>query len=138
MTDFGNLPGAWGRGYNKTITNLVFVHELEINSIRTNGDKKASNVLFPPLQGVDAGLLILTLDIPTNPKSHITIQWESKYHPNEKNQIQFTAINGVNIVPLDASPRWLLAEGIDTIIIKHTSNVEISELSLYQRPYLNE
>jgi hypothetical protein len=138
MTDFAYLPGAWGRGFNKTITNLVFVHQLEINSIQTNGDKKASNVLFPPLQGVDAGLLILTLDIPTNPKSHITIQWESKYHPNEKNQIQFTAINGVNIVPLDASPRWLLAEGIDTIIIKHTSNVEISELSLYQRPYLNE
>jgi hypothetical protein len=133
LTDFSSLPGVWGRGYQEFVPNLHVVRELttELGQV---GDGRASNeiVLQPPLRGVDAGLLGLDIDMPAYFDSIIRLQWVDETLPTEVNQIQFKAYNGTNIVPLDASPRWLLARSLTSLTINiasfQTSQMELKNI----------
>ena len=59
----------------------------------------------------------LILRAQANIESNVEVRWVDEALPGEMNRIQFIARNGTLIVPLDASPRWLLAHSIASLTI---------------------
>jgi hypothetical protein len=71
-----------------------------------------------------------------NKPIRITVNWINGELPDEINKIQFTAKAGINLVPLDSSPRWLLAEKISVLSIEAFNDFDIKEIKLLNRENL--
>lgn len=118
LTDFGLLPPVWGKGYQGFAGDLHLVRDLTFG--QGQGDVGGSFIKYalqPSLRGVDAGLLVLDIEMPENYDTNAEIRWIDETLPSEVNRISFIARKGTNIVPLDASPRWLLARSIVSLVV---------------------
>jgi hypothetical protein len=122
MTDLFYLPAVWGRNYQEFAVDSRPVRELTIvHDQLDNGGISIEYALQPRLRGVDAGLLALDIEMPENLESNVELRWVDETLPAEVNRIQFIARNGTHIIPLDASPRWLLARSITSLTITPSS-----------------
>ncbi len=99
-----------------------------------------SNVTFEqPVNGAKEGVLSITLDSSYN-KLSAEISWDNR--PDSK--LICNLKNGINIVPLDISYKWMLNSAIDNIEIILTNpgikpgNVKIIKAELYQRKLVNK
>jgi hypothetical protein len=118
QTNFSYLPAVWGRGFRGLASRLRPVRDLSAELPRVGGaDPSIELGVRPGIRGDAAGLLILDLDVPPNRERDVLIRWTDSRLPAETNEIQFKALAGTNIVPLDASPRWLLESSITMLTI---------------------
>ena len=102
MTQFSYLPGVWGRGYLEFSKDLQLVRELTAGPEQADGNRPSIDFeLQPSLRGADAGLLVLDMEMPEDFEGDGFLRWVIGDLPEEKNQIQFKPIKGVNIIP-----RW--------------------------------
>jgi hypothetical protein len=131
--DLQKIPRAWGMSFESLRSTLQSVKTLDattmatLQSLTKTGQDTYSltgkvpsitfNVENLKLQGRDAGILAFdfssdSLGSPTI----VTVNWSSVTDPLGKtSQIHFSVKEGKVLVPLDAAPRWLLAEGIKTM-----------------------
>ncbi len=151
--DIASVPSAWGRSMgslrreiqpvaaiseslNPTLENL---ESLGSGRYRSTGPNPS--IIFDltalGLSGRDAGLLAFDFACKKRTTA-MSLRWEGQFPTvSQENVLSFKAMRGQQLVPLDAAPRWLLAQGIKTIrieILEPTcSEFSLANVSLYQR-----
>ncbi|MGQ9873168.1 hypothetical protein [Leptodesmis sp.] len=154
LPDLDSLASAWGQSFNslqseiKQVKNisttvqptLQGVQPLKDNRYRMTGAKPTLTFDLSSLnlKGRDAGLLAFDFACTHRRKASFPIAWESQpTNDVQANQVQIKALNGKQLVPLDASPRWLLAEHIKTLQFAPTDaacpEFSLANVTLYQR-----
>ena len=160
VVDLQKIPRVWGESFKSlkpalrvvqavdaaTIAELHAVKNIGQNTYQIAG--KDPFIVFDVeklnLNGRAAG--ILTFDF-SNDSQHkpviLEVYWGSRSTgtPSENTVVRFSAKQGKVVVPLDAAPRWLLAEGIKTIRVDLAdpvpcSTFSISNVTLSQRAEL--
>lgn len=153
--DFQKIPVSWGRSEEtlkkkmslaKSLDEIALVrHQLLVNSggYKVDGvDPSLSlDISNLGLSGRDAGLLRFTFScINRIAEPRLQVFWwgDSRQGPFEASSIRFTADEGVLIVPLDASPRWLLLEHLKGIRIDLDNAsacraIKVKDIALYRR-----
>jgi hypothetical protein len=126
------IPYVWGRSAGALNSRMREVAHIDDAHISPQQDVKRDNdgafqvtganptvVLNIPagIRGRDAGLLRFELLCKNKrPKATITARWSS-HGDADDGRLSFWARNGVNIVPLDAAPRWLLAANVSQVTL---------------------
>jgi hypothetical protein len=114
-------PLVWGRGYHRLAKDLSLVRTLEPAEVVGKGaDREFHYSLDPPLAGTEAGLLVLEVEADPEQVGPMSVHWEDGSLPEANNRMRFMAGRGVLIIPLDASPRWLLARSINSLTLRQT------------------
>lgn len=110
------LPQVWGRGYQTFAKELTHIRELDIVTPDERQPLQKILPLNPAMRGLDAG--ILALDIETSEQLKILLSWENELGAQNE-RLTFLA-NGRHtvLVPLDASPRWLLSRQIGSLALR--------------------
>lgn len=155
LSDFAKIPVAWGRSEKSLEKKMSLIkgfdgltpslHQL----IPENGGYKVTgidpqlnfDISSLGLSGRDAGLLRFDFScVGKSAEPRIQVFWwgDDREEPFEASSIKFTADNGVLIVPLDASPRWLTMKHIKGIRIDLDNALACSAfgasgISLFQR-----
>jgi hypothetical protein len=136
--NFGHIPFVWGRGYKnfkKHLPKILSFEQHELVNIRSTLFWELPKVI----KGIDGGLLYLNIsDIEqgnSSAQTQLTVKWTNLEFPNEVNEVQFIAHVGINLIPLDSAPRWLLAGEISSITISsvHDKKFNIKQMYLLDR-----
>jgi hypothetical protein len=111
------LPEVWGRGGKKW--KQQFPELLPLIPVRDAGPAKFHE-LRPGrvFEGRAGGLLFLEIAHSSAQALPLRISWKTGNGPDQGGQMFFKAGTGMHIVPLDASPRWLLAAEILSLTIE--------------------
>jgi hypothetical protein len=154
LPNLDSLASAWGQSFNslqpeikqvKTISATVQPTLQEVQSLKDNryrvtgaNPRLTFDLSSLNLKGRDAGLLAFDFACTHRRKATFPIRWESQpSNAIQANQVQIKALNGKQLVPLDASPRWLLAEHIKTLQFALTDTAcpefFLANITLYQR-----
>jgi hypothetical protein len=105
------LPAAWGQSWDRLRENATLVRSLEVTG---TGELR----LAGGVAGRDAGLLVLELACePAVARSQMTVSWLGDIPAGA---MQFRGDARV-VVPLDASPRWLLAPQINALQLQSSN-----------------
>jgi hypothetical protein len=107
----------------------------------TGGDPSVTyEAAQEPLDGRDAGLLGFDFKCQAGAEPAVlTVAWATRSRPaGEATTVRFDGADGRLIVPLDAAPRWLLAEDIAQIRIGLANPAactafELDHVALFQR-----
>lgn len=151
------LPSSWGRSLNslrptlrpvaaideKTPVTLTSLVQTDKNRYKLTGDKPALNIDLRPLKldGKNAGLLAFNIACQANQTlSPLKVSWDSQPDgtANPDAALQLNPKPGMQLVPLDSAPRWLLAKEISTLQITLTnpsacSDFILNDIALFQR-----
>ncbi len=151
--DIASVPSAWGRSISSLRSEIRPVAEIgesphptlenlePLGSGRYRSTGPNPSITFDltslGLSGRDAGLLAFDFTCKKRTTA-ISLRWESQFPTaSQDNLLSFKALRGQQLVPLDASPRWLLAKGIKTIRIEilepACSEFSLANVNLYQR-----
>lgn len=134
QSDFQKIPVAWGRSEKSLEQKMTLIRGFDGLSpslhglVSENGGYKITgidpqlvfNVSSLGLSGRDAGLLRFDFSCANrSAEPRIQVFWWADDHdgPFESSSIRFTADDGPLIIPLDASPRWLMMQHIKGIRI---------------------
>lgn len=155
QSDFQKIPVSWGRSEKSLKKKMSLVkgldeiapalHQLlvvsggyKVDGVDPSLSLDISNL---GLSGRDAGLLRFEFSCVNKAiEPRIQVFWWGDSHqgPFEASSVRFTADEGVLIVPLDASPRWLLLEHLKGIRIdldnaSACSAIKVKDIALYRR-----
>lgn len=162
VVDLQKIPRSWGESFESLKSALRPVKEIdaatsvELHSVKKTGQNTYQIVDKDPfivfnveklnLNGRDAG--VLAFDFSSDSRRVpviLKVYWGSRSTgaPSENTVVHFSAKQGKVIVPLDAAPRWLLAEGIKTVRVDVAepapcSTFSISNVTLFQRAELEK
>lgn len=128
------LPMTWGRGFESFKKELILkIQELPGGSV-TDRSGVWEYSFEEPVRGLDSGLLVLDLEI-DGALDLFEVSWVIEELPGEVNRMLFLAGNGLHIVPLDVSTRWLLADGIRSVKVRSAQekSFSIKAAGLYGR-----
>lgn len=134
QSDFQKIPVAWGRSEKSLEQKMTLIrgvgglppslHDLvsEDGGYKVTGTNPqlVFNISSLGLSGHDAGLLRFDFSCANrSAEPRIHLFWWADDHdgPFESSSIRFTADDGPLIIPLDASPRWLMMKHIKGIRI---------------------
>ncbi|MBC7405452.1 MAG: hypothetical protein H7252_07185 [Cytophaga sp.] len=155
QSDFKKIPVAWGRSQRSLAKKMTLINGFEGLSpvlhdlVSENGNYKVTGI--DPLlsfdisgfniSGHDAGLLKFDFScMNRSAEPRIQVYWWGDGHdgPFEAASIRLTADDGLLIVPLDASPRWLTMKHIKGIRIDldnplACSAFSVRNINLFQR-----
>lgn len=154
------LPASWGKSIGTLEKNMVAVSDLtSIKPVLNDVDVTDENIFFVKggdpytwydlsnisLAGKSAGLLKFDFECIAKHQSPVLqIFWwgDEQAGAFEEASILLSGSNGTLIVPLDASPRWLLLDHIKGIRIdlsnpEACTSYRIKNLSLHQRKLVN-
>lgn len=153
------IPTAWGASFDSLQPSLKFVRNItqiaSSKDIQPAGDDTritgtAPSVVYDVgdsrLNGNSAGILVFDfLARKRNKSTQMEVSWASQStgELSKKTVIRFSARNGKVVVPLDAAPRWLLAEGIRSIQLNFVdlppgSKYAVSNIALFQRSEIEQ
>lgn len=154
LPNLDSLASAWGQSFNSLQSevqpvrdisatvqpSLQAVQSLKNNRYRVTGANPTLTFDLSSLnlKGRDAGLLAFDFACTHRRKATFPIHWQSQpTNDADANQVQIKALNGKQLVPLDASPRWLLANHITTLQFAPTDTAcpefSLANVTLYQR-----
>ena len=131
-------------GYNaKDILNTLELKAIvkQFSGFTKNNNSTYANIIFDkPVDGAKCGVLFLDIQS-DNPKLSAKIYWDNR----SDTKFQCNLKNGVNIIPLDISYKWMLNPKINNIKlvidspeINNTDNIKIKQVKLYQRKIVSE
>ena len=127
------LPVSWGRSLKSLKNKMLLVKSFQstattlLHSVRDDGGGNYSITGSDPhitfdisdwkLNGNEAGMLTFDFTCTgANSKPQIEIYWGTNTtEPSESTVVRFVAEDGPLVVPLDAAPRWLQAEEINSL-----------------------
>ncbi|AEI78150.1 hypothetical protein CNE_1c28370 [Cupriavidus necator N-1] len=150
-SDLLKIPVAWGRSDHSLQRKMTLVRKLAPTVAGTSvkggapavahGQDPIALPLSPALAGKSAGLLRMRFAcIGANAPPRLRVRWSTDTLSADAaaSGLVFTADEGILIVPLDASPRWLTARDITGIRINLENpdackNISIDDAGLYQR-----
>ena len=156
------LPSSWGRSLRSLQSQLrpvatmdektpITLHSLEQTDkhrYKITGTQPSLNLDLRALKldGRDAGLLAFNFSCQSNSASPVLkVLWASQTDGalNPNTAIQFKPKPGMQLVPLDAAPRWLLAKGISTlqVVLENPSacrTIILKDIALFQRAEVRE
>jgi len=157
---YGMIPTAWGksidslRGHMRQVADISSQIEPTLKSFVRRGDRYRISGTNPTLSydisslnlsGRDAGLLVFKYEsCQQEPKTVLNIRWEDSQISQDGVPmfVSTTISNSWQIVPLDASPRWLLTEGLKRIQFEVASTAcarfAISDVKLFQRAEVDQ
>jgi hypothetical protein len=135
------LPAVWGRGYRKFKDSLGLAVDFGLPPSAGKSAVWIGEFGSPAaLRGRDAGLLYIDIELPPEAgEIPLTVRWNDAGLPDSNSKMNFTARNGVHLVPLDSAPRWLLAEDIRSVMVDarcESCSFEIKAIKLLTRPHL--
>ena len=164
QTDFQKIPVSWGLSERSLKKKMSLVKKLDeiapaLQQLHVDSGGYKVDGVDPSLSldisnlglsGRDAGLLRFDFScankiVEPNTqakaiKPRIQVFWWGDSHqgPFEASSVRFTADDGVLIVPLDASPRWLLLEHLKGLRIdldnaSACSAIKVKDIALYRR-----
>jgi hypothetical protein len=121
------------------------ITRLSANAFQIGADETTIRFDLTPLnlRGRDAGLLRFALSCQnTRAKPLLTIQWTGETEA-ARGEIQFDVRVGTSIVPVDASPRWLLSKHVQSVTLKirqarGCSHMTLDNVELLQRLMADE
>jgi hypothetical protein len=155
QSDLGKIPVAWGRSEKSLQKKMTLIHKFdgfsptlhqlisEDESYKPTGPDPQLNfdISSLSLAGRNAGLL--RFDFSCMKKSadpRIQVFWwgDDREGSFEASSIRFTADDGTLIVPLDASPRWMMTQHIkgiriDLDIASACNAFRVRDIGLFQR-----
>jgi hypothetical protein len=156
-SDYQKIPVAWGRSEESLKRKMAPIKSLdgispslhhlipENGSYKVNGDDPflSFELSHLHLSGRDAGLLRFDFSCigqTSEPKIQVFWWGDDQQNPVEASSIKFTASIGTLIVPVDASPRWLMLNQVKGIRIdldnpSACSNFRINDIGLFQRNF---
>lgn len=133
ISDFAQIPVAWGRSAKSLDKKMALIHGLDgvspglhdlafdngVYQVAGAQPELSFDISSFSLSGRDAGLLKFEFScVKKGAKPRMQVAWrDGGQGPGEAFKVKFTAYNGPLIVPLDASPRWLMMENIKEIRI---------------------
>lgn len=155
--DLHKIPVAWGKSANTLKKKMSLAKKFDnitpslYETISTNNGYEITGadpqLIFDisgyEISGHDAGLLKLNfLCTGKQGEPRLQIFWwgDNEGGPSEVSSIKFTADDGILIVPLDSSPRWLTLNKIKGIRIDLDNAVAckaitVNNIGLYQRNF---
>jgi hypothetical protein len=130
------IPYVWGRSAGALSSRMREVVHVDATQITPQQDTEPGsdgtfqitgakptvtlNIPAGQIRGRDAGLLQFELLCKNkHPKATVTVRWSS-HDDAADGKLTFWARNGVNIVPLDTAPRWLLAANVTEVALEIT------------------
>ncbi len=152
--DFESIASSWGHSFGSLQSEIQPVSDRSANlqpklqGVESlGGDRYRVTAANPRLtydlaslnlKGRDAGLLAFDVACSKRRKAIFPIHWDTQLAQDAYlNQVSITAYNGKQLVPLDAHPRWLLADPIKALHLDPTDTAcpefSLSNLTLYQR-----
>lgn len=156
--DLQKIPSAWGESFASLKSQLQPIKVVDATAVtqthavspiiqtayRITGEDPyiSFDVTRLNLNGRDAGILAFDFSNDKNAPANLEVYWGSRSlgGASEDTVVRFSAQPGKVIVPLDTAPRWLLAEGIQTIRFDvadpDLSTFSISNVTLLQRAEL--
>lgn len=156
-SDLGKIPVAWGQSQRSLADKMIRVRELQADALSVHDATHADGVYTPngadpyiafdltntALAGRDAGLLRFDFRCEgrTAPPRIQVFWWgDEDVAPFEASSLRFTAAEGHLIVPLEASPWWLLRERmhglrIDLDNASACKRFAIENVELFQRVF---
>jgi hypothetical protein len=134
--DFGHLPYTWGRNYDNLESPPIELYNLT-NDIFNDYEYLHTLNFKQTINGRTSDLLLLDVEILKGEAISMQVSWENMDFPNENNHVEFIAHNGINLIPLSSSPRWLLADKIGIIKILNPSDrkFKLGKIKLLKRNY---
>ncbi len=162
VPSLAGLPSSWGRSLSSLQSQLRLIATMDektpitLNSLEQTDKNRYKIIGNQPsisldlralkLDGRDAGLLAFNFSCASNQApSTLKVLWSSQTDgaPNPNTSIQFNPQPGMQLVPLDAAPRWLLAKGISTIQIalenpSACTDFMLKDITLFQRSQVRE
>ncbi|MBM0741019.1 hypothetical protein JOY44_05200 [Phormidium sp. CLA17] len=155
------LPSSWGRSLSslqsqirpvakideKTPIALNSLKQTDRNHYKVTGTQPSLSLDLRALKldGRDAGLLAFNFSCQSSKTpSALKVLWGSQTDgaPDPNISIQFKPRPGMQLVPLDAAPRWLLAKGISTIQVAldnpACTDFMLKDIALFQRSEVRE
>ena len=154
--DLGPMPRAWGQSFKTLASNLESVARLSdqvpmervalsdnsTGSWEVTGAKPGVNfdIAELNLSGDEAGILVFDLET-SDPDEYMVLDvaWEGVGdEPSPDRKVTFAGKSQRFVVPLDAMPRWLLCEHLQSLSIKVTNiaaqaTMTIKNVELFQR-----
>jgi hypothetical protein len=162
VADLKKIPRSWGQSFEtlqtelrspKVVDDTVPVELQAVKKIaptqyRITGAMPSIRFDLSQwqLNGRDAGILAFEFEQESGgAPSVMEVSWGSRTIPasGQGSRMRFSVKQGKVLVPLDAAPRWLLAEGITTLELKllkpvSYSTFSLSNVALFQRTRLED
>jgi hypothetical protein len=139
------LPASWGASWSTLQSIVTPVRQLDVSGSSVPGSAAGSaaavmwDLATAPLNGKDAGILTFQFTCRSGASDvALDVAWAAVGEPVQPaTTMRFTSARQV-AVPLDASPRWLLARSIGTIQItvaepNRCSRFSVEDVRFWQR-----
>ena len=119
--DLKYLPAVWGNNLHRLKSGTETV-PCELRLVRISND---AFIYIPssPVQGEDITMLFLQIQSVT--AGVLEFSWQSELTDIDKTGLYCNFSNGIFLIPLDASPSWLLSRRITAIKIKLKTGKDI-------------
>jgi hypothetical protein len=133
---FEHLPAVWGAGFANFQKDLMEIIDFPVGKQELS--ESVQYEISPAIKGIQGGLLYVDVsEISEGDTIYLSINWINEQLPKgEINEVRFIAHKGINLVPVDAAPRWLLADKISSLTISATKKDKffvIKKLKLFDR-----
>ena len=143
--ELNRIPMSFGRSAGSLRARMRPVLTLENKSAAGPTPAVSFDLSRTKVHGRDAGLLQFDYRCTSgNAKPTLAVRWTSnRTEPLDGTKMEFPARNGTFIVPLDASPRWLLADAITSLTIEMAkpegcTAFSLENVALLQRKEVDE
>lgn len=130
------IPAAWGGGWGelaRLFTPIASIDSAMVPLPETQRNTGSSRVTYllgnAGISGSNAGYMLLDyVCMNGDPDQNLLyVSWKEKFRPfDQRNVLQLFARNGKLLIPLESSPRWLLAGEIESIVMESGSNDKCS------------
>jgi len=119
---------VWGRGFDRFVRD--FTDPLELGAGSREQEKSVTFDFDRPVNGRRRGLLAIEAESPC----WAGACWDNDIPDNRRHCIYFRLEKGMNLVPLDSFPRWLLAANNRSLtIFSQDRPLKLGRIMLYQR-----
>lgn len=123
---------VWGRGFDRFVRD--FTDPLELGAGTAKEENSVTFDFDRPVDGRRRGLLAIKVESPC----WAGACWDNDIPNNRQYRIYFRLEKGMNLVPLDSFPRWLLAAHNRSLtIFSQDRPLKLRKVTLYQRKMPN-
>lgn len=142
QADLQRLPAAWGRSFDRLRPLMRPVRQPAVRPPAARDGRFTLDLGGAPLDGRTAGLLTFTLTCrheqgeAAADSIPVTVGWQGRM-PGWGRTLAFSARPGINLLPLDSQPRWLLTPDLTSLTLDIAGpacpQAALADVTLFQR-----